>query len=1004
MERIQRHLARRPGAAGRLAGGAPGGGARSATPTPERRSGIVCLPARRERRRCFAALRAAGVVCVAARGRDPLRAAPLQHARGDGAGGGGARESEERGLELTERLDARSWRRCGWSSRPTRAWPSSRSASWRSGGVADAGRAPPPSPPRRRRCTAASAVLDGGAGGPRRGRAAAAPRREPPHALVRAPRRADAGRPARLRAADLAGAAGPAAAGAARARPLAAVPLGRRLPGLGAPRLPAARGARAGRGSGSWGRAARRASRSARGCCGADGEVLARLPWGARVLRRRRATARAARRGSGAGWWGSWCRSRSRAGASPRAGDGGGARPPRAGSARPTSGAASPRRAWTAPGFAQAIYRTHGVELPRDSDLQARAGEAVEPGRTTSRPSAPATCSSSPRSPAADHRTWRSPLGGSRIIHSSLGNGGCAATTCLGAAAATRRSCGASSSPPAGSRRGAGGLPRARRGGGAVKAGESRSPIGVLRRASRPPGGGHAVGHDAEGEPLPVGGAHVAGERRRRAGWCPSWRAGSRRRPCRYIRRRPCRAARLGEARPGRRRQKPARLAMQSSRRTCARAVTRFWRERPGAVHLVERRRSRPAPRTRRSSARRARPPRSSPPPAPRAPPSSACASAKRLWLTWLVTRDDLRQRGERCTASTCGGAAAPRAPRRPAPTRRGAGVAHRAHPAVHPDARAPPAPRGRRRRRSSPGPPRAGCAPRRGGRGGSGPPRRRPRARARSGRGCAPLARCARGSPAPARRVAGVVRTRAGPPALARARRARVTMFSAKESAPTGARVPLPSRSSSLPARRRSSRRRSSCRRPPRRRGPRRTPSAARRVGERAEGGERCSAACRPRWRVARAVEHQVALQHAAAHLAVGRGGRWSSGSRGPGSRGPRRCCRASGCSPGASGRSGWSEKSVSPRSSETTSTPKRASRQSRECEQRPQLALQRGHVGRRRAGVGGRRGRGRCGAGTRGGLRRQASAAHERRSEGRGREERQPLHATRVASGAVE
>jgi gamma-D-glutamyl-L-lysine dipeptidyl-peptidase len=73
-------------------------------------------------------------------------------------------------------------------------------------------------------------------------------------------------------------------------------------------------------------------------------------------------------------------------------------------------------------GFVQAVYHLHGVPLPRDSDLQAREGGAVEPDETFSnlRPGDLLFFAETPQ--RISHVALS--LGGSRIIHSSLGNGG----------------------------------------------------------------------------------------------------------------------------------------------------------------------------------------------------------------------------------------------------------------------------------------------------------------------------------------------------------------------------------------------------------------------------------------------------------------------------------------------------------------------------------------------------------------------------------------------------
>jgi hypothetical protein len=73
-------------------------------------------------------------------------------------------------------------------------------------------------------------------------------------------------------------------------------------------------------------------------------------------------------------------------------------------------------------GLAQAVYRIHGFELPRDSDQQARTGEAVDPGPEF-RALQPGDLLFFAEEPGRVSHVALS-LGGSRIIHSSLGNGG----------------------------------------------------------------------------------------------------------------------------------------------------------------------------------------------------------------------------------------------------------------------------------------------------------------------------------------------------------------------------------------------------------------------------------------------------------------------------------------------------------------------------------------------------------------------------------------------------
>jgi cell wall-associated NlpC family hydrolase len=73
-------------------------------------------------------------------------------------------------------------------------------------------------------------------------------------------------------------------------------------------------------------------------------------------------------------------------------------------------------------GLVQAVYRTHGVELPRDSDQQAAVGAELEPREDFS------TLRAGDLLFFAEQRNRISHVaisaGGSRILHSALGNGG----------------------------------------------------------------------------------------------------------------------------------------------------------------------------------------------------------------------------------------------------------------------------------------------------------------------------------------------------------------------------------------------------------------------------------------------------------------------------------------------------------------------------------------------------------------------------------------------------
>lgn len=73
-------------------------------------------------------------------------------------------------------------------------------------------------------------------------------------------------------------------------------------------------------------------------------------------------------------------------------------------------------------GFVQAVYRMHGIRLPRDSDQQAAMGAAVEAGTDLSGLLAGDLLFFAEEPGRVSHVAIS--LGGSRIIHSSLGNGG----------------------------------------------------------------------------------------------------------------------------------------------------------------------------------------------------------------------------------------------------------------------------------------------------------------------------------------------------------------------------------------------------------------------------------------------------------------------------------------------------------------------------------------------------------------------------------------------------
>lgn len=81
-------------------------------------------------------------------------------------------------------------------------------------------------------------------------------------------------------------------------------------------------------------------------------------------------------------------------------------------------------------GFAQALYRTHGMELPRDSDQQAEVGAPVDPGADFEDLEPGDLLFFAEVGDRITHVTVSA--GGPRIIHSSLGNGGVRRNTLTG--------------------------------------------------------------------------------------------------------------------------------------------------------------------------------------------------------------------------------------------------------------------------------------------------------------------------------------------------------------------------------------------------------------------------------------------------------------------------------------------------------------------------------------------------------------------------------------------
>jgi gamma-D-glutamyl-L-lysine dipeptidyl-peptidase len=153
-----------------------------------------------------------------------------------------------------------------------------------------------------------------------------------------------------------------------------------------------------------------------------NGEVAALLPWGARFLRRADGTG-VLPNGRGGRVDGEWVPQRERSEHFPLEG---GAMIVTAARwmAAPYFWGGVTRAGVDCSGLAQAVYRTHGMELPRDSDQQAREGVDVDPGPDFERLLPGDLLFFAEEPGRVTHVTISE--GGSRIIHSSLGNGGVA--------------------------------------------------------------------------------------------------------------------------------------------------------------------------------------------------------------------------------------------------------------------------------------------------------------------------------------------------------------------------------------------------------------------------------------------------------------------------------------------------------------------------------------------------------------------------------------------------
>jgi gamma-D-glutamyl-L-lysine dipeptidyl-peptidase len=153
-----------------------------------------------------------------------------------------------------------------------------------------------------------------------------------------------------------------------------------------------------------------------------NGEAIAVLPWGARFVVKNDGTGWLPDGRSGA-LVGSWVHERERADRFPREGAAM-VRTAAQWMAAPYFWGGVTRSGVDCSGLAQAIYRTHGVDLPRDSDQQACCGVDVDPGPGFSDLQAGDLLFFAEEPGRVTHVTIAE--GGSTIIHSSLGNGGVA--------------------------------------------------------------------------------------------------------------------------------------------------------------------------------------------------------------------------------------------------------------------------------------------------------------------------------------------------------------------------------------------------------------------------------------------------------------------------------------------------------------------------------------------------------------------------------------------------
>lgn len=153
---------------------------------------------------------------------------------------------------------------------------------------------------------------------------------------------------------------------------------------------------------------------------GQDGEMLARLPWGARVVALGAGTVRLPD-GSIGRVEGELVSERERQRRFPEDGAAIVATAERWRGA-PYAWGGVTRAGVDCSGLVQVVHRTHGVQLPRDSDQQAQIGEPVEAGEDFASLKPGDLLYFAEEADRITHVALS--FGGSRIIHASIGNGG----------------------------------------------------------------------------------------------------------------------------------------------------------------------------------------------------------------------------------------------------------------------------------------------------------------------------------------------------------------------------------------------------------------------------------------------------------------------------------------------------------------------------------------------------------------------------------------------------